>query len=236
MPKGDGGGGAGGSGSGGASVASGETFGASKARVTHHDYEKKEVDGAVKDVMGKNANIQDVASMVGAPDDASVNISVADVGGKKELNVTVRGDGYHAERIIKKNLAGDLVVKNEWFEVDEDMQGQGIGTKVFGRQVEQATKLGASRIETLAAGDKTDTLNGYYTWARLGYDAPIPSDMNLPKSLSGANDISDLMKTPEGAKFWKENGSTIDMEFNLKPGSTSQRAFDKYLKKKGIKK
>lgn len=232
MAKGSGGGGAGGSSSGGSSVSSAETFGASKARVTHFDYESKEISAEVKNIMGKNASIQDVASAVGAPDDASVNISIRSSG---ELGIGMGGEGYRAQRKIVKTKDG-WEIKNESFDVDKSKQGQGIGSKVFGRQVEQASKMGAKRINTLAAGSKNSDENGYYTWARLGYDAPIPSGMSLPKSLAGAKNLSDLMKTEAGTKFWEDNGSTIGMSFDLKRNSRSQKALDKYLKKKGIKK
>jgi hypothetical protein len=226
MGKGSGGGGAGG-GDGGSQVG-GDTFGASNAKVTHLDYTKKEISTAIKDTLGKNATLQDVASAVGAPDDARVNISEG--GGGIYVNVT--GPGYKAQRLIYKDANGKTVIEN--IHIETTKTGTGLGTKIFGRQVEQASKLGVDRIQTFAAGP-AGGYNGYYTWARLGYDAKIPSSVKLPSKFKNAKNVSDLMRTKAGAKFWKEHGTSVKMTFNLKRGSTSQRALSKYLKKKGLK-
>jgi hypothetical protein len=47
--------------------------------------------------------------------------------------------------------------------------------------------------------------------------------------------MTELMKTGSGALWWKEHGDTLDMTFDLKAGSTSRKAHDKYLKYKGLK-
>jgi hypothetical protein len=78
-------------------------------------------------------------------------------------------------------------------------------------------------------------MNGYITWPKLGYDAPIPAAVKgkLPADLKGSQNISDLMKTKEGTDFWTKHGVTTDMTFDLKPGSASRTHLEKYLKAKG---
>jgi hypothetical protein len=101
---------------------------------------------------------------------------------------------------------------------------------VFGRQVQFAAEAGVVKIETHAA--RGQRMNGYYTWARFGYDATLPHygvRDALPPSLAGAERLSDLMATAEGRAWWKEKGDTIHAEFDLAEGSLSRRVLDAYL-------
>jgi hypothetical protein len=97
--------------------------------------------------------------------------------------------------------------------------------------------LGIQKIKTFAA--KSAKENGYYTWARFGYDAAL-DDINLdltgklPSSLSGAKRVSDLMKTPEGRQWWKANGDEFDGVFTVTANrkSLSERVLNGYIESK----
>ncbi len=65
-----------------------------------------------------------------------------------------------------------------WIEIDifttKDDAPAGWGRDVFTRQVETAHAMGVDRIQTHGVGCcKDPRWNGYYTWPRFGYDAPL---------------------------------------------------------------
>jgi hypothetical protein len=74
-------------------------------------------------------------------------------------------------RQISVTPDGELVCKNSMFFLKRKFRGGGLGMKVFSDQVRSLAAAGADRIETCAG--KGGVMNGYYTWAVLGYDAPL---------------------------------------------------------------
>jgi hypothetical protein len=86
--------------------------------------------------------------------------------------------------------------------------------------------------------DTPEVMNGYYTWARLGYDCKIdklerPEDRDrVRKAFPEARMLSDLMKTQEGRDFWKKNGGPFQGKFNLSEGSQSRKVLESYVKAK----
>lgn len=213
-----------------------EHFGASEAKVQYaRDYTKAdqaEIDSRIKTVFGRRLSDRELASLVGAPHDATVTLKASwSQSGKKVFSVNIDSREMSAERTIKLNSRGEIVVHNDIFMAFK--QGTGLGTKVFGRQVEQAAKLGVTKIETLAA--KSHIFNGYYTWARLGYDGKIPARVasKLPAGMKSAKNVSDLMRSPEGRSFWKAHGVQMEMSFDLRAGSTSRKVLSAYVQEKG---
>ncbi len=82
-------------------------------------------------------------------------------------------------------------------------------------------------------------MNGYYTWPRLGYDAPL-SDVKVQISPSkwtelqqrfpNAQSILDIMETKDGRDWWKTNGRDLhNAKFDLAEGSRSRRVLEAYL-------
>jgi hypothetical protein len=78
-------------------------------------------------------------------------------------------------------------------------------------------------------------MNGYYTWARLGYDGKIPHEVQsvLPDDYASARSVQELMARPGGAQWWRERGTSWQGTFDLTPGSRSHQILDAYLKEKG---
>lgn len=111
--------------------------------------------------------------------------------------------------------------------------GKGLGTKVLRNLIDKA-KNGYKSITLHAKGNAGGVLNGYYTWARLGFDGNLSEKMKEKARESGlvANRVSDLMQSEVGRKWWKENGEEMDMAFNLADGSLSRRMLDEYVKGK----
>ena len=146
----------------------------------------------------------------------------------------------------------------------DELKGKGIGIDVFSSEVEQAIKENISYIDTYAAGSYQqsqlqgeDKWLGYYVWPRFGYQRTIELEdigmysyrmdenkLNFLASATGRTtddlrenrsfEISDLMKTPEGQKWWKINGHGGGMKFDLAEGSVCRRVLSEYRKEKGI--
>jgi hypothetical protein len=184
-----------------------------------------------REAFGPHFDKSDFASLTGAPHDARVQVDHDTSYPNTVFRVSVSGPGLAADRTIsrlgkKKSIYADFIrLENT---------GTGAGLKIFASQVENATKLGFSSIRNEAA--RSSTYNGYYTWARLGYNAKLGHAIRdrLPSNLKGARSIHALFKTEAGRSWWKENGTSLNMRFNLNPGSRSQRVLAAYLKEKGV--
>lgn len=198
----------------------------SKARVSADKDARK----AVKAVVGRSLTMTEMATLAGATDDAKLLVTAYPGG----VRLVWEGPTANAERRLTIGPDGRPEIENLHVKVRKAEQGKGIGSEIFGRQVDQAVKIGASRIRTFAVRDDLLGDVGYSVWPKMGYDAFLNGEQRdmLPKSLAGARTISDLMKSKRGREWWKTNGNSTDMEFDLKPGSLSRKAWDSYRKRK----
>lgn len=179
-------------------------------------------------VGGKTLTARGIARLTGAPDGATVLVEHE----RERLVMLIRHPFYKEDSL--RSISGG-VLYNELLVLKKDAPA-GIGTRIFASQVEAARQLGLQRIEVYAAGSAGSDYNGYYTWARLGYRAPLKADEmgRLPAELRGARDVGDLMATAAGRDWWRKNGSGRAMSFDLGAGSESLRHLQAYLKEKGI--
>ena len=186
--------------------------------------------------MGLNVNSpQQIADLFGMPEEIS-SLEITPMPNKEEgdrVMIEAKGKGWSMTRFIEKR-GNELVLKNNSLMIDPKHQGQGLGTKILSMQVEQATKMGIDRIEATAAGRPGSTMNGYYTWPRLGYDAKIPDKIKtkLPDQFKQAESILDLYSLPGGSEWWKENGEGSAVSFSLKDGSRSKKILGAYLEER----
>lgn len=181
---------------------------------------------------------QHVATLMGAPDDSVVELRV----GFGTLSARFEGpDGaYEARRIFRVDAQGNRYIENDYFFIGKPgLQGQGLGTEVFSKQVASAREAVFSYIATHAA--KSANMNGYYTWPRLGYDQPIAllhesTGRAAKKAFPDADTILDIMATPEGRDWWKANGSDLKhARFYLNPNSRSIKILEAYQEEKRAK-
>jgi hypothetical protein len=177
-----------------------------------------------------------VVSMIGAPDDAE--ITMRNIGGSLYIDMKHPSVKKYTCVMMLNNDKPQIL--NQSIYIADNMTGKGIGTDLLSRQVAAASVAGVSKITCTASGAKGSGENGYYTWAALGFDAPI-SKLNrdvikkAKKAYPEAKRVSDIMKTPEGRAWWKENGDTFTADFDLKPTSLSMSLLDNYVKAKAGK-
>lgn len=193
-------------------------------------------------ILGRDITPQDLASLVGAPDDAKVTIKHVKDG---RVWIETKGDGWKTERVLWTDDKGKPVLTNGIFTIeDTSKRGGDLALRIFGRQIENGAKLGLDRIEATAAGwaprHGPSLYNGYYTWARFGYDSQLKdlewskgdgqaAKKELKAKFPKAKTIHDLMSTPEGREWWKANGQEFDATFDLKLGSKSLKVWEGYL-------
>lgn len=182
-------------------------------------------------------------SMVGAPDDATLN--VIPVTGNK-AGIFIDHPQYNSYREIGHDAAGKMYMSNETFYMKDEKAGTGtgLGSKVFSDQVAAARENGVAYIKTYAAKGISDLpANGYYTWPRLGYDQRLDdfrkqsteerATMREAAEKFGAKTVLDLMSTQAGRDWWKKNGvSLANMKFDLSDGSRSMKVHAAYMKER----
>jgi hypothetical protein len=184
---------------------------------------------AAHDLLGREVTLRDLASLSGATRGAKVIIEVSETG-SLVLN-TVHPD-YATVRRVSRDAEGQLYLYADSFFMTGGRTGQGTGKEVFGRMVEQAAALDLDYIKVLAY--RSSSANGYYTWPRFGYDGDLPADIiaDLPAALASARRLSDLMASPEGREWWKVNGRSITLKFQLAAGGPDRARWEAYLREK----
>jgi hypothetical protein len=201
---------------------------------------------------GKNVDLKTVAKAANAIDGASVKIEVTKGGGGIQVTAALPGEGV-ALRTFYRDRDGKLVVQNDYFSNPKTEKG-GVpkrGADILHSQVKALQELGVDRIETNAARFDAGNppLVGYKVWPKLGYSGNIPDDVfdKLPQPIQeamgkrkgkvfgllggkpGGRDIQTLYTIPGGQEAWEKHGTSIDMTFDLSPGSGNVKRLEAYL-------
>ncbi len=145
-------------------------------------------------------------------------------------------------RSIYVDADGAFVIINDSLILHESAP-KGLGTKLLANQVSQAKKHKVERIDCTAARDATNYYIGYKVWPKLGFDGDVPDTSKIPskilKTLKKTSEdeikISDLYQIEGGQKWWEEYGDSFDAQFDLLPGSMSEKILSEYVKKKAEK-
>lgn len=189
---------------------------------------------------------EDVAAVVGAPDDAYVHVDSMYQG----LGVTVYHDDikrmYRIIHPVKESIemrnateGTALEISNEEFEMADGKGKKGLGGEIFARQVAAASRRGVKRIVTIAAKDEAHDppLVGYTVWAKLGYDSPIDEvgksvRRKVEQEFPQARSILDVTNTIQGGEWWTKNGSSFVGAFKLSEKSRSMQRLAAYRLRK----
>jgi hypothetical protein len=206
-----------------------EKFKPSTANLTLHNTTRQKLSAQARKIFGRPVSLREIASMTGMPDGSDALCRVA----SDQIQVLLKNNDVHMLRSIEKGATGP-VIHNEYFRCFTT--GDGTGLNIFARQVEYAAKARVSEIQVQAA--RGPDMNGYYTWPRFGYDGPLPvsTRLSLPQKFDHVSQISELMETKEGRDYWKQNGHTLYLSFDPKPGSPNREVLHAYRKEKARKK
>lgn len=166
------------------------------------------------------------------------------VDGDSRIRFFNTSNGYKIG-IVNKDAEVSVKVQKDIKEIYLDMiwtenNGEGRGTEIIVDIVDAAKEQNYYRITAFGAGagGANDGYNGYYTLPRLGFDGILSDTDQIRAKEAGfiVTNVSELMDTPEGRKWWKENGSGLDLSFDLTDGSKSFETLNEYMKKRKNKK
>jgi SPP1 gp7 family putative phage head morphogenesis protein len=219
--------------------------GTAGAVTTHDGVEITSRSGESPNVVAAKAGLgsaDQVARAVGAQPGFRVKVHPTPEGDGVFVSMTDPATGLKAYRTLSREGAGVWVCTNDSMVIPPEHQGKGLGSTVFRAQVAALRQQGFARIETVAernaAAHSDMKANGYYTWARMGYDAPIPKGV-LPHLAAHpdpvvrtATRVSDLMTTEAGRLAWFKHGDSLHMVFDLADGSRSMQVHTAYLEER----
>ncbi|HEB27890.1 MAG TPA: phage portal protein, partial [Porticoccus sp.] len=191
--------------------------------------------GKVQEALGETYTPEQVVALTGmgelpkGAENQGVSIQPLKDGSVSIGTTRGRDNVIATDYVLFRDGDGNLVGRTKGFFLKEELQGQGIGTRMLNDQMENLRAGGFDRMELRA--ERGENMNGYYTWARLGYDADLRFNRIpiLPANLQSATRVSDLMKTKEGRDWWKENGVSTEMSFDLDENSQSSRVLAAYI-------
>ncbi len=182
-------------------------------------------------LLGRKLNNNQIGGMVGALENATVKVQFGENDG---LTFNVEHPLVKSQiRTLSRDQDNLLRLHNDYFRTSERAT-RGTGLKSFATQVFHAEKFGIDYIDTFAAGNYQDLLkgkwNGYYTWARFGYNGILTNEdkAKLSGSFRDAKDLNELMKLG-GSSAWKEIGSGRSMIFILDKTGKSWEILTNYL-------
>jgi len=163
--------------------------------------------------------------------------------GKHEARVKVMGRGKHGlhfDRNLKYENTGDedrpfypLVIENQISSVGSAAP-PGVGTRMLASQVGAAEQEGFSHIEAEASRGRY--LNGYYTWPRLGFNAPFTkkdmqdledelpeaawqvqqlAELDSDRMFDGPAELFHVMAIPEAREWWEREGHSVMAAFSV---------------------
>lgn len=189
-----------------------------------------------KDQIRVFAEDDELALASGPLDGSTVILKPAKGGVRLEVN----DDRYRSVSTVVRLPDGDLVVDNEYTHVYSKYRGLGLGAAMLRNQIDSSVPLGVKRLRVAAIGDWNHRKihNGYYTWARFGFDGDLPDNWQgrmqdnglseIPADLRDASRLSDIFQSEGGDALWKRYGFPMEMEFDLSDGSYSQKAFARH--------
>lgn len=194
-------------------------------------------------VLGPSVPIDKAASLIGGDERMRTIIEETEKDGRPAVAITGYSDDGSVttsmRRIVYRDAEGKLVCRNASIEAvgrgGGFATGKGSATAMFPRQVQACREAGFDRIECTARRDDENGYVGYAIWPKLGYDGEIPKLYRLRMGFSGLSikKFSDLMATSWGPEWWKKNGGTVELSFDLNPGSRSLARLNQYLAARG---
>jgi len=199
----------------------------------------------VQKLLGRDLTDHQIAALVGAPNEAKIKLvtwddpmhgpGVAIVAEHPDIEDQAVAMIYNGTGKYGDPVGPFLHYEQIYFK--PEARGSGKGVQMMARAVEAAHQAGLPTVDLTGVGSKEfhPEENGYYTWARIGFDAPVGFRPTWPAQFRGAGTLSNLMKMPGGAAFWKEHGGPTGMTMDTTPNSQGRQVMDAYLKARGLK-
>jgi hypothetical protein len=187
-------------------------------------YEDDAARTAVQVVFGRELSPEDLGRLAGARPDDLIEIT----GGSENFEITMRSaDGERNASFTVYRMDQEIVINNTYVRNSGDAQGAG---RDLIQAFDDMKSLGVSRMEASAArsdGGREQGMNGYYTWAKLGFTGEIPESLlalTEERFGPGITRVEQLMRLGRvGEQWWREHGDSWDATFSFEDGSYSMR-------------
>ncbi len=197
---------------------------ASYQGITYQDDESR---AAVRAVFGCDLSPDDIGRLAGAREDDIIEIE----GEGDQFEISMHSlDGTRRASFTVCRSDQDIVVRDPYVRNDGGAQGAG---RDLVHAFDDMGALGVTKLEASAArsdADREHRLNGYYTWAKLGFMGEIPEPVqSAARERFGPKitHVEQLMRIGRvGEQWWKEHGDTWDATFSFAAGSYSMRMLD----------
>ena len=214
------------------------------------DYDK-DLDTATKQMFGRKVSKEDVVKLAGGFNEMVKEFLVTADPFSNTISVTANWDANNPVQKMQRTIRKDSI-HMDLFMLNNAFKGQNIAPRMLYQSAVMAHKMGIPSIETHAAGNaKSSMFNGYYTWARCGYDYELEPEhkRNLERSVaeglctqaewnntfSKYTHVSQFMTTKQGRDMWKQHGSDLyHAQFDTRPGSKSMKVLKAYLRECGV--
>lgn len=201
-------------------------------------------------MFGKELSFREVVETCGGFNELAKEYYVSVENG--QINIYAQTNSNTKLSAFSRYITEDYM-KMSLFTLNDHAKGQNIAPQMLYTALVQAQKLGIKKIKTYAAGSYADpTFNGYYTWARCGYEQELEpwhyrklnkavregmcTQEEWDNKFSKYTHVSQYMETAQGREIWKKLGQGLDhAEFDTDPNSKCVRVLKRYLQGCGIK-
>lgn len=164
---------------------------------------------------------KELAQMAGAHKNERVTLTNSEYG----IIVKIIHTDYTAKRIVQKDDRQNLFIQNDKIrKYNKDLKNLGLHT--LNSQILTGSKYNVKYITANAKRNDVLKFNGYYTWARYGFNGVLPNSNILFKKFKS---VSHIMSTVEGRRLWRFLGATFNAKFDLHRDSKSIKMFHKYI-------
>ncbi|MGN5480219.1 hypothetical protein ACTMU2_35765 (plasmid) [Cupriavidus basilensis] len=143
--------------------------------------------------------IADVPKLIGAIDGSEISVSFDDETYVFEIRHPWLEDPMIRVLSWDADEGARRLIINQNFKILGPHRRKGLGVRSIATEMRMALHLGIPAVSCIAAGAPGDTLNGYYTWPVLGFNADLtPHDIQaLPPDFVGCRSLNDLMQRRE---------------------------------------
>jgi hypothetical protein len=145
--------------------------------------------------------------------------------GSDGVQVWVKGN---IERNFEVTRQGNAVVLHDHITRNMAEKTSGSGRDLI-QGFDNMRAMGITKLVANAA--RGPALNGYITWARLGFTGKIPAErLDAARQQFGpkVTRIEHLMAQKGGAAWWKQHGDSWEATFNFGKGSHSMKKLNEY--------
>lgn len=183
----------------------------------------------IRELFGRDLTMAELAGLGFASSDSSVNVDLDRDG---DIKIETVGPTIRAVNFLQQT-AGGLELVMGHVRIRPELIKQGLGTATIAAAVDTGKQLKLWRIVGLAARGEEE--NGYYTFARLGFDGLIPLAVRtrLPAPFRHMRRVLDLMASEAGRRAWLAHGDTLTVSFALTEHSRSHQVLKEYLTTRG---